>query len=90
MLEGQDGLNWPRWKIPSGEDFGFAGLFRSDHFTNPNPPDIDSLELWISLAWLADNTERIEFGPLVTPLSFRHPVHTARMAARSMTFPMGG
>lgn len=82
MIEGQNGLNWPRWKriVRLVEDLGFAGLFRSDHFTNGSPPDIDSLELWISLAWLADNTERIEFGPLVTPFSFRHPAHTARMA----------
>ncbi len=47
----------------------------------PSPPDLDSLELWVSLTWLADNTERIEFGPLVTPFSFRHPAHTARMAS---------
>ena len=58
---------------------GFSALFRSDHFTNPTPPDEESLELWVSLAWLASHTERIEFGPLVTPMSFRHPVWTARM-----------
>jgi F420-dependent oxidoreductase-like protein len=83
MIEGQNGLNWPRWQrlARAVEELGFAGLYRSDHFTNANPPDIDSLELWISLAWLASHTERIEFGPLVTPLSFRHPAHTARMAA---------
>ncbi len=63
------------------ERLGFAGLYRSDHFTNENPPDRDSLELWISLAWLASHTQRIEFGPLVTPLSFRNPALTARMAA---------
>jgi F420-dependent oxidoreductase-like protein len=63
------------------EDLGFVGLFRSDHFTNSNPPDLDSLELWTSLTWLACNTKRIEFGPLVTPFSFRHPAFTARMAA---------
>lgn len=33
------------------------------------------------MASLASNTQRIEFGPLVTPFSFHHPVHTARMAA---------
>jgi alkanesulfonate monooxygenase SsuD/methylene tetrahydromethanopterin reductase-like flavin-dependent oxidoreductase (luciferase family) len=43
-------------------------------------PDKDSLELWVSLTWLACNTKRIEFGPLVTPISFRHPTMTARMA----------
>ena len=83
MIEGQNGLNWPRWKriVQRVEDLGFAGLFRSDHFTNGSPPDLDSLELWVSLTWLADHTKRIEFGPLVTPFSFRHPVHTARMAS---------
>lgn len=83
MVEGQDGLNWPRWQriAQSVEDQGFAGLYRSDHFTNADPPDLDSLELWISLAWLASHTRRIEFGPLVTPVSFRHPAQTSRMAA---------
>lgn len=81
-LEGQNGLNWPRWKriVRAVEELGYAALTRSDHYTNPNPPDMDSLELWISLTWLADNTERIEFGPLVSPVSFRHPAMTARMA----------
>src|SRR5688572_28015786 len=83
MIEGQMGLTWPRWQrlARAVEDLGFAGLYRSDHFTNPNPPDLESLELWVSLAWLASNTRRIEFGPLVTPFSFRHPAFTARMAS---------
>jgi F420-dependent oxidoreductase-like protein len=63
------------------EELGFVGLFRSDHFTNSRRTNLDSLELWTSLTWLAGNTKRIEFGPLVTPFSFRHPVHTARMAS---------
>ncbi len=83
MIEGQAGLNWPRWQrmAQAAEDLGFAGLYRSDHFTNANPPDQDSLEMWISLAWLASHTKRIQFGPLVSPVSFRNPVMTARMAA---------
>ena len=83
MIEGQNGLTWPRWQkiVRLVEDAGFVGLFRSDHFTNSNGTDIASLELWTSLTWLASNTRRIEFGPLVTPFSFRHPVHTARMAS---------
>ena len=83
MIEGQNGLTWARWQKIARlvEERGFAGLFRSDHFTNSNPPEIESLELWTSLTWLASHTERIEFGPLVTPFSFRHPVHTARMAS---------
>jgi F420-dependent oxidoreductase-like protein len=83
MLEGQNGLTWPRWQKIGRlvEELGFVGLYRSDHFTNSNPPDLDSLELWVSLTWLAGNTRRIEFGPLVTPFSFRHPAFTARMAS---------
>ncbi|HLB48335.1 MAG TPA: LLM class F420-dependent oxidoreductase [Anaerolineales bacterium] len=83
MIEGQNGLNWPRWMgiVDAVESLGFAGFYRSDHYTNANPPDIGSLELWVSLTWLASHTQRIEFGPLVTPVSFRHPTMTARMAA---------
>lgn len=83
MIEGQDGLNWRRWQSLAylAEDTGIAGLYRSDHYTNSTTPDKDSLELWVSLAWLASHTRRIQFGPLVSPVSFRHPTHTVRMAA---------
>jgi F420-dependent oxidoreductase-like protein len=83
MIEGQNGLNWKRWQRITSvvEASGYKGLYRSDHYTNANPPDMDSLECWVSLTWLATHTKRIEFGPLVTPISFRHPTHTARMAA---------
>ncbi|WP_287157613.1 LLM class F420-dependent oxidoreductase [Chloroflexus sp.] len=83
MIEGQNGLTWSRWQrlAQAAEDLGFAGLYRSDHFTNANPPEKESLELWVSLTWLASHTRRIEFGPLVSPVSFRHPAMTARMAA---------
>ncbi|MDR7482519.1 MAG: TIGR03560 family F420-dependent LLM class oxidoreductase [Armatimonadota bacterium] len=80
MIEGQNGLTWPRWQrlVRAVEDLGFAGLYRSDHFTNMAAPDRESLECWISLAWLAAHTRRVEFGPLVSPVSFRHPVFLAR------------
>lgn len=83
MIEGQNGLNWERWQriAKAVDDLGFAGLYRSDHYTNADPPDKDSLELWVSLTWLASHTQHIEFGPLVSPVSFRQPTMTARMAA---------
>jgi alkanesulfonate monooxygenase SsuD/methylene tetrahydromethanopterin reductase-like flavin-dependent oxidoreductase (luciferase family) len=83
MIEGQNGLNWKRWQRLASvvEACGYVGLYRSDHYTNANPPDLDSLECWVSLTWLATHTMRIVFGPLVSPMSFRHPTHTARMAA---------
>ena len=83
MIEGQNGLTWMGWKkiAKTVEGAGFAGLYRSDHYTNSLPPDKNSLELWTSLTWLASHTNRIEFGPLVSPVSFRNPSMTARMAA---------
>src|SRR5262249_52643607 len=83
MIEGQNGLTWPRWKrlVAAVEQLGFAGLFRSDHFTNMQPPDKESLELVTSLTYLADHTQHIHFGPLVAPFSFRDPALLARQAA---------
>lgn len=83
MIEGQNGLTWPRWKriVKEVEGLGFAGLFRSDHFTNANPPDKDSLEMIVSLTYLADHSQRLHFGPLVAPVSFRDPRMLARQAA---------
>ncbi len=83
MIEGQNGLTWRTWQniAAAVEELGFTGLYRSDHFTNADGPDKDSLECWTSLTWLASHTQRIEFGPLVSPVSVRNPALTARMAA---------
>jgi F420-dependent oxidoreductase-like protein len=84
MIEGQMGLTWPRWQrlVRAAEDLGFYGLYRSDHFANPgDAPYEDALELWTSLTWLAGNTSRIAFGPLVAPISFRDPVIMAWQAS---------
>ena len=64
------------------EGLGFAGLYRSDHFTtNDVPPDEDSLEMIVALSYLAAHTHRVQFGSLVAPLSLRHPALLARQAA---------
>ena len=83
MIEGQLGVNWPRWQAIAGavENAGYAGLYRSDHFTEPKGPHLDALELWTSLTWLATNTSRISFGPVVAPVSFRDPRIAAWQAA---------
>ena len=41
MIEGQNGLNWKRWQniAAAVEGNGYIGLYRSDHYTNSNPPD---------------------------------------------------
>lgn len=81
-IEGMSGLTWPRWRrlINEIEQMGFDGLFRSDHFTWPMPPDVDSLELIVSLTYLATQSQRVHFGSMVAPLSFRDPVFLARQA----------
>lgn len=83
MIEGQDGLNWERWQriLQTAEDSGYQCVFRSDHFTNAQGPHKDALELWTSLTYAASHTERIEFGPLVTPITFRHPAMITQYAA---------
>ncbi len=83
-VESQNGLNWNNWQriVKMAEELGFAAVFRSDHLASfDGPPDLDALDCWMSLAWLAENTNCIQFGPLVTPVTFRHPGITARMAA---------
>jgi alkanesulfonate monooxygenase SsuD/methylene tetrahydromethanopterin reductase-like flavin-dependent oxidoreductase (luciferase family) len=82
MVEGQSGLTWARWQRlgEAVERLGFAALYRSDHLVSAQVPDEPSLELWSSLTWLASHTRRIEFGQLVSPLTFRHPVHLAHAA----------
>lgn len=82
-VEGLFGLTWPDWKrlVRSVEDLGFAGLYLSDHFFLPEPPAYPSLELVVALTYLADHTERVRFGSMVSPLSVRDPVMLARQAA---------
>ena len=83
MIEGQNGLTWPHWKriVADAEALGFAGLFRSDHYTNASPPDKPSLETIVSLTYAADHSSRVHFGQLVSPFSFREPTMLARQAA---------
>ena len=84
MIEGQEGLTWERWRrlARAAEDGGFESLFRSDHLTGlSGDPKRPSLDTWASLTWLASNTSRIRFGPLVCPLTFHHPALLAKRAA---------
>ena len=83
MIEGQDGLTWPRWQrlVQAAELFGFSSLFRSDHFTNRNQPAKESLELWVSLTYATTITNRIRLGSLVSSITSRHPAITAMIAS---------
>src|SRR5438552_14861317 len=84
MIEGQEGLSWDRWRriCQDADRLGFASLRRSDHFVSLNGrPELDCIECWISLALAAEWTKTIEFGPMVSPMTFRPPALLARMAA---------
>jgi alkanesulfonate monooxygenase SsuD/methylene tetrahydromethanopterin reductase-like flavin-dependent oxidoreductase (luciferase family) len=84
MIEGQEGLTWDRWRALArvAEETGYHGLFRSDHLTGlAGDSSQPSLDAWASLTWLATNTRRIRFGPLVCPLTFYHPALLAKRAA---------
>jgi alkanesulfonate monooxygenase SsuD/methylene tetrahydromethanopterin reductase-like flavin-dependent oxidoreductase (luciferase family) len=84
MIEGQEGLTWDRWRLicRDAESLGFDSLRRSDHlFSVMGEIQRDCIECWTSLAMAAEWTKTIEFGPMVSPLTFRPPALLARMAA---------
>lgn len=84
MIEAQEGLTWERWfRIADRvEELGLDSLWRSDHFVSlSGHPERPALECWTSLTALAQRTQQLRFGPLVSPMTFRHPALLARMAA---------
>ena len=85
MIEGQEGLNWERWRhiCHDADTLGFDSLRRSEHLISVFEPvdrDRDCIECWTSLTLAAEWTKRIEFGPMVSPMTFRAPSLLARMA----------
>ncbi|MCS7050574.1 MAG: LLM class F420-dependent oxidoreductase [Thermomicrobium sp.] len=83
MVEGQEDVTWERWLrvVDLAESLGFDSLWRSDHlFSVVGASDRASLALWPSLTAVALRTERIRFGQLVSPVTFRHPVELAQHA----------
>ena len=84
MIEGQEGLSWERWRriCTDAVTLGFASLRRSDHLISlMGDPERDCIECWTSLALAAEWTKRIEFGPMVSPVTFRLPAVLAKQAA---------
>jgi alkanesulfonate monooxygenase SsuD/methylene tetrahydromethanopterin reductase-like flavin-dependent oxidoreductase (luciferase family) len=83
LIEGQEGLTWDRWRhiCHDAEALGFDSLRRSDHlFSVMGVVDRDCIECWSSLALAAEWTKKIEFGSMVSPMTFRPPAVLARMA----------
>lgn len=80
MIEGQEGLTWERWRriIDTADRLDFDSVWRSDHiFSLMGDPTRDCIALWPSLQEVASRSSRLTFGQLVSPVSFRHPVHLA-------------
>lgn len=73
-------LEWERWRHVCRlvERLGFNSLFRSDHYFNGKQKE--AIDVYLSFVMAAAETERIRFGPLVTPITFRRPVNVGRMA----------
>jgi alkanesulfonate monooxygenase SsuD/methylene tetrahydromethanopterin reductase-like flavin-dependent oxidoreductase (luciferase family) len=71
------------------EDVGFAGVSVVDHlffpvdrfagYTTEDPTKPYVLEAWTAIAAFAASTSRIQVGPQVSPLTFRHPSLLAKM-----------
>lgn len=83
MLEPQLGMKakevveWTRY----AERAGYGHVLRSDHLLpTTGERGIDSPECWVTLGMIAERTERIKFGPLVSPVGFRNPALLAQMA----------
>jgi F420-dependent oxidoreductase-like protein len=84
MIEGQEDLTWERWRhlAEQAERLGYDALFRSDHLTSlAGVGDRETIEAWVSFAYLATATRRIRFGPLVSPITFRPPYLMGLQAA---------
>jgi alkanesulfonate monooxygenase SsuD/methylene tetrahydromethanopterin reductase-like flavin-dependent oxidoreductase (luciferase family) len=84
MIEGQEGVDWRLWKhlAETVEGLGFDSFWRGDHlYSVMGEYERDTIECWTSLALIATWTRQIQFGPNVSPMTFREPGLLAKMAA---------
>ena len=73
----------------AGEDLGFDAALLAEHYYPSGVPDAYpggpgervAADAWVYLGGLARETRRIRLGTLVSPVTFRHPVVLAKMAA---------
>jgi alkanesulfonate monooxygenase SsuD/methylene tetrahydromethanopterin reductase-like flavin-dependent oxidoreductase (luciferase family) len=66
-------------RIRRGEEMGFDSLWIADHMTGQYPSQV-AFEAWSLLVAMARSTTRARIGPLVTPITFRHPALLAMCA----------
>jgi len=92
MLEPQEGMkvedivSWAEY----AEKNGYGYLFRSDHIlATSRKKGLDSPECWVTLGAVAARTNRINFGPMVSPIGFRNPALLAKMALTLHSYSKG-
>jgi alkanesulfonate monooxygenase SsuD/methylene tetrahydromethanopterin reductase-like flavin-dependent oxidoreductase (luciferase family) len=81
QIEIGGGLSWERWKriVPLVDRLGYRGLYICDHYyAGDGYPD--SIEINLAFTYLAMQSQRLEFGSLVAPVSFRDPRFLVRQA----------
>ncbi len=87
-IEIQEGLSYAQTLALTqrAEDLGFEASLLAEHYypsgaLDQYPGVPVSADAWIYLAGLARDTRRIRLGTLVSPVTFRHPVVLAKLAA---------
>ena len=83
MIEGQEGVTWDDWVAlaETCEASGVEALFRSDHYISGSDETRPVRDAWATISGLAARTSKLQFGTLVSPVTFRHPSVLARTAA---------
>lgn len=93
MLEPQEGMSvdemvsWATY----AEKSGYGYIFRSDHLipTSDATKKVPSPECWVTLGAVAARTQRIKFGPMVSPIGFRNPAILATIANTLYSYSKG-
>jgi alkanesulfonate monooxygenase SsuD/methylene tetrahydromethanopterin reductase-like flavin-dependent oxidoreductase (luciferase family) len=93
MLEPQEGMSvdeivsWANY----AENSGYGFIFRSDHLkpTSGVTKKLPSPECWVTLGAVAARTNRIKFGPMVSPIGFRNPAILASIACTLHSYSKG-
>jgi len=76
MIEPQQGLSYGQQVAIAkrAEANGFEALFRSDHYASfPGATGQPTTDAWTVIAGLARETDRLQLGALVSPVTFRPP-----------------
>jgi len=83
LLESQEGLTWSALLnvAEHAERLSLDGVYVSDHYGSVDITAArDVLPAWTEISVLAARTSTIRIGPLVSPVTFRHPVDLAHQA----------